>query len=89
MFKSWKTKAIARRKSVTPGPEDSPTSSPSSSFRIMPRNEANRRSFASSVDKPLPPALDSRNTWPEEDYIASNRYSSICVPCVIDSTNSD
>jgi hypothetical protein len=68
-------KGLGRRKSSTPGPEDSPSSthSPGSGFRIIPREEVARKSIALSVDKPLPAALDHRRTWSEEDSNSSNR----------------
>lgn len=69
-------KGIGRRKSGTPGLDDG-AQVPSSSFRVIPRDEANRKSVGGALDKPLPVVTEYRRTWSEEDTNSSNRYVEI------------
>jgi hypothetical protein len=66
-------KGIGRRKSGTPGLDDA-IQTPISSFRVIPRDENNRKSVGAILDKPLPVVNDHRRTWYEEDASSSNRY---------------
>jgi hypothetical protein len=83
-------KGIGRRKSATPGLDDSRTSptttSSGSTFRVIPRQEIVRKSIGSSIEKPLPAVIDYSRTWSEEDSNSSNRYdghfkSLFCTQC--------